>query len=313
MTKPTDQSVVSRSSAQTALQPADPHAVAALKSLGAGKIDDAQKEVGSIGESVWVDRAWKELLLGMIAAERVHLAEAEHRFFEATALTQLAQFDDQHPLADIDTQRMVSLAWHHLGRVYRRQDRPDHARKTHQAAYDLRRRFGQVDEQWETAVELGMDADIASKPEEAVEWYRTAIDLAGRTGTDSLARQARANARLSASLARARRFDEAVSAAREACSLWRRHDHGGADAALANARLGAVLLEQGAALHGGADPGAGEVLRQAVADLSLASRALEAFGTAYDVNVRACEEQIDLAQRLIASHAEDATQRHLDG
>ena len=199
---------------------------------------------------------------------------------------------------DGESLRLAARALNRVGWIYRRKDRSEDAYRTHLAAYSLRRQHGSFEEVWETATELGLDADVARRYEDARRWHRVAIEVAEKTAEEPARRQAIAWANLSRSCGDDGQHDEAVSAARTARDWWREHDLGAVTAARADGKLGGALLRQGEALHGGGEKSAKAVLDESVEWLATAAEALLAFGLDHAAEAQSCLEQKDFAERL---------------
>ncbi len=284
------------------VKPNHERAVLALAAIESDRLADAEKHIAAIPESVIVDRAWKILLHGLIAVEQADSANAEVLLLEAFSLAFVAGWGREETL-DPESLRLGACALHHVGRLYRRRDCPEDAYKVHLAAYDLHERYGSFDELWETAIELGLDADVARRYDDARRWYRIAIEIAGKTSDEPARKQAIAWTYLSTSLTDDGRHDEAVAAAREARDCWREHDITAVTAAQADLKLGRTLLAQGESLHECGDRLAKPILDEAIKWLATAREALLAFGPEYAADARLCLEQQDFAERLIASLA----------
>ena len=282
------------------VKPTHEWAVSALKAIEANRIADAEKHIATIPESPLVDRAWKLLLRGLLAVRQADSAAAELPLLQACSVGLLAGLGREGTV-ERDALRLCALALHHTGRVYRRQDRPKDAFHAHLAAHHLRQQHGSLDELWETAIELGLDADVDRRYQEGQEWHRRAIDIAEKTSEEPACKQALAWSHLAVSYVDSGRHDEAVSAARTAREWWRQHDIGAATAAQADLKLGGVLLKQGEAMHERGDPSAKAVLDEAVEWLAAAHKALQAFGPDHAADTQLCLEQHDFARRLLAS------------
>ncbi len=282
------------------VEPTHERAVSALKAIEANRITDAEKHIAAIPDSPLIDRAWKSLLRGLTSVQQADFAGAEVLLLRACSVGLIAGLGKRENV-DPDALRLCALALHHAGRLYRRQDRPKDAFHAHLAAHHLRQQHGSLDELWEIAVELGLDADVDRRYQEAQKWHRTAIDIAEKTSEEPARRQAVAWSNLAVSYADGGRYDEAVSAARTARDWWRQHDIGAASAAQADLKLGGILLKQGEALHERGDPNAKFPLDEAIKWLAAAHEALQAFGPDDAVDAQLCLEQQDFAQRLLAS------------
>ncbi len=305
------------------VQPTHERAVRALTALAQKRIDDAEKHIAALPDSPMTERAWKLFLRGLVSVEKPDLGAAEPLLLQAFSLA----FADGHggetskrrnvetskhqnvemskgrdvEAVDGDALRLAALVFQHLGWVYRRQDRLDDAYRTHVVAYHLREHHGSFDELWETAGELGLDADVARQYEKAHHWHRVAIEAAQNVSQDRQRKQAIACTNLSTSLTNSGKHDEAVEAARRARVCWREHDAGAVTVPRSNLKLGSTLLAQGEALHDLGDRLAKSVLDEAVELLATAGEELLAFGPANAADARLCLEQKDFARRLLDS------------
>ncbi len=300
------------------IRPTHESALRALVALEQKCIADAEKHIAAIPDSPMSDYAWKIFLRGLAATEQVRLTKAEPLLLQASALALIdANADDReagsefapgerrtgspHARTPADAFRQAARALHHLGWMYRRQNREDNAYRTHLVAYRLREQHGSFDELWETAVELGLDADVARRYEDAQHWHRAATESAGRADDEAKRKQAIAWTNLSTSCTQGGLHDEAVSAARTARGFWREHDVGAVSAAQADLKLGSALLKQGESLHERDDKLARPALDEAGKWLTTAREALLAFGTEHAAEARVCLEQKDFARRLLTS------------
>jgi hypothetical protein len=240
---------------------------------------------------------WKLYLHGCLAIEQADFDVAEPLFLQAFSLAFVNGMGEEDGV-DGESLRLAARVLDRVGWIYRRKDRPVDAIRTHLAAYSLRRQHGSFEEVWETATELGLDADVARRYEDARRWHRVAIEVAEKTAEEPARRQAVAWTNLSRSCGDDGKHDEAVSAARTARNWWREHELGAVTAARADGRLGGALLKQGEALHGGDDKLAKAVLDESVEWLATAAEALAAFGPDHAAEAQSCLEQKDFAERL---------------
>ena len=127
------------------------HARRALAALEARRVADAVTHINEAREFDTLDRVWKTLLRALVAAETTRLSDAEQLLLQSAALAWIASLGDDGATKR-DGLRLGSRILHHLGWVYRRQDRPDHARNTHRAAYRLRQQYGSYEELWACGV-----------------------------------------------------------------------------------------------------------------------------------------------------------------
>ncbi|MFQ5472958.1 MAG: hypothetical protein ACE5FA_08765 [Dehalococcoidia bacterium] len=247
-----------------------------------------------------MDRAWKSLLGGLVAIARGELRKAESELLKASTLACVNALGADE-LNQMEAWRLAGRTLHHLGWVYRRQDRLAEASQTHLAAHRLRDDYGSFDEIWETAIELGLDYDVARNCEEGCRWHRAALQAAKQAASKSDQKQAVAWSYLAASCTDDDRHEEGVSAARSARDCWRAHDIGAVTAAQADMKLGAALLKQGEMLCDRTDELAATVLTEAKEWLTVARDALLAFGGEHTNEAQRCDDQIDFARRLLAT------------
>ena len=236
----------------------------------------------------------------MQALERSELTGAAEFLVSAVALAfEWALPPRQRP--NEDALRLAGRALHQLGWIRRRQDAPDEALHSHQAAYELRTRHGSVLETWETAVELGLDAELTRDSGLAQQWLKAAAELGSTCPEEPERCQALAWTHLSTSLIASRKFEEAVNAARSAKLYWEAHDPSAATCAQADLRLGHALLRAAEALAGHDGERARAHLQESLEALDAARDSLLAFGEGYEADARWCDEQRDFARRLCAA------------
>lgn len=196
---------------------------------------------------------------------------------------------------------LAAAALQKAGLVYRRQDRPHHAYRAHLAAFSLRAVAARPEQTWETAISLGIDADLARRFAVGRMWHRAAIAYGAASAEASDRKQGMAYNNLAGSLIDSGDFADAVEAARHARDHWHRHDLGAVTAARADMNLGYALLRLGASRHDADARGAAGVLDEALTWLASAHEALLAFGVEAAADAEWCAEQRDFAQRLRAS------------
>lgn len=272
----------------------------ALVALRNRRIEDAARHTQAVPIATALDRAWKSLLGGLVAVARGELRNVESYLLEASTLACVSALGADE-LNQMEAWRLAGRILHHLGWVYRRQDRLAEASQTHLAAHRLRDNYGSFDEIWEAAIELGLDYDVARNYDEGCRWYRVALQAAEQAASESDRKQAVAWSHLAASCTDDGRHEEGVSAAHSARDCWRAHDIGAVTAAQADVKLGTALLKQGEMLCDRVDELAGTVLTEAVEWLTAAQNALLAFGGEHTDQARRCDEQIDFARRLLTT------------
>lgn len=258
---------------------------------------EADELIAHLPDVESADRTWRAYLLGLQALERGELAGAAEFLLSAVALAfEWALPPRQRPVED--ALRTAARALYLLGWVRRRQDAPYEGLHAHQAAYELRARHGSVLEIWETAVELGLDAELTRDPALAQQWFQAAAELGSTCPEEPERCQAVAWTQLATSLTTSRKFEEAVSAARSAKLYWQAHDPGAVTVAQADLRLGHALLLAAEALAGHDAERARVHLDDSLEVLDAARDSLLAFGTEYARDARWCDEQRDFARRL---------------
>ncbi len=282
------------------LQPTHERALRAMTAIEEDRLEDAATNADAVPSTPLIARAWKLYLRGRIAVGQAKFEVAEAQLLQAFALSTVAATREQGS-TNTDAMRLSACACHLTAWIYRRWDNPLDAYHTHLAAYRLREVHGSYDELWETAVELGLDADVARRYEDAQRWHHQAIDLGGKTSHEPSRKQAIGWTNLSMSLTQDQQHDAAVTTARAARECWRKHDVGAVSAARADLRLAAALVRHGESLLEGGDATAGRILDEAVELLGDTGEALSAFGPDHAADVRTCREQRDFAKRLRAS------------
>jgi len=279
------------------LQPDHEHAVLAITALNQQRYSDALNHIKEIPETPILQRAWKMFLLGRVHMAQSQLGDAESSLLQAAAMAFIEGMstDQMSPSREL---RLCAGALHHAGKVLRRRDRPDDAWQTHKSAYQLREQHGSPDELWETATELGLDADLARRYEDAHIWFRKALEFADRADQDSQKKRAMVWTHLSNSFAQCDKFDEAVDAARSAHECWVDHDASDVSVAQADLTLGSALLKFAAYLYEQSDSRVESVLDEAMNSLNVARESLLAFGPDHAADVHWCEEQQQFAEKL---------------
>jgi len=278
------------------LAPCHEAAVRTLAAIRSRRLDDALRHLSAIPPSPFEQAAWKDLLSGWIDVERGHTADAEPSLHRAIALSWVGGLTATGLIAT-DFMRLAALGLHLWGRILRRQDRADCALAIHEAAHRLREQFGSFDEVTETAIEIGLDLVIVSDHGQAMVWFDRAVDCARRSDEGML--EAAAHTHRSTSLVELGRFEQAVKAAREAQSLFHRHDSGSSSCALADARLAAVMLKHALALHETGDDRAAALLDDSIIQLQRAEEDLSAFGADFADDIHWCREQLQFAKSLV--------------
>ena len=276
-----------------------------LQRLRAGdartKATDVKRRIDALPDDHALDHRWKRILQGVMAIHQTRLSDAHGYLLEAAALELVDCILTQEERERPDSFRLSALALHHTGLAWRRQERLHEARRVHEAAFQLRERFGSLEESWETAIELGLDEDVAQHWEDAARWYRRAITMAEAFSIGATRQCAVSWRYLSISREQAQAYEESVSAAHKAFEYFVDHDSGGVDVARAVARYGTTLLRHGESLLESCDSRAAEVLRDSADRLKEACDALRAFGQEHESQAQTCTQQMDFAKRLLAS------------
>ena len=284
---------------QGAVTPAHPRAARALEAIERGHTKAARAHLDALPAEESLDGAWRILLSGLLALQQSELEPARELLLRAASLapvwTTAGGPTDLSAALRLSARALESVGW-----IFRRQDHPEQAYRAHLAAFHARCEHGSIEEVWESAVSLGLDADLARRYDVAQNWYHQAIAQAATASQEPHRRQAVAWAHLASSHVEAGQFLEAVSAARTARDCWRRHDPGCLAAALADVKLGYALLKLGQSQYE-SDPGdARAVLVEAVQWLTTSREGLRAFGASQMADVQWCDEQLDFAARLLA-------------
>jgi hypothetical protein len=282
------------------VKPQSERGVRALKALEDGRLADAETNIAAITDSPPDEYAWKCHLGGLLAAARCDPTAALPLFLQAAG-SALVEAYGRVSECDCESLRLAASALDKAGALYRRYDRPADATQAHAAALQLRKAHGSVEEEWETAVNLGLDADLARRYADAAAWHRTAVELGSRASEESARLRAIASSHLSKTLLADEDFQGSVAAARDAGELWRKHDAGELSAIRAELNLGHALLKLGESLHGDDVARARSALDEALTSLNGASKELAAFGPQCGPDVKWSEEQIDFAKRLLDS------------
>lgn len=282
------------------VQPTETRAIRALKALAENRIKDAQTNVDALGDSPIQTLAWKLFLQGTIHGERREFSTALPVLVRSVSAALVAAFKMESAV-DGEAIRLSASGLERIGRIRRRQDRPEDACRAHVAAYLLRQEHGSHEEVWESALSLGVDAELAGRPEEARAWYQTAIHVGAAATHDSMRKQAVAWSNVSVSLRQSGRHVEAVDAAKTARDCWCEHDVGAVDTARADMNLGHALLGLGESLHDQDSREAQVALREAVEWLTAAHEALLPYGPEAAPDVQWCLDQLDFARRLLVA------------
>ena len=282
------------------IAPTHDRATRALIALADDRLRDARMNIDAMPRATATDRAWCRLIAGMVALHSGRFSEAEDHLLVAAGSCALEQ-DHADGRVGRDVPRLRALCWHHLGRTYRRQDDLDRAVFVHESAYRIRHRHGAPEELAESAVELGMDADVLGLHEDAQDWYHRALDWAKQATEDPLRIQALIWTKLVSSFMGSGHGVQAVEAAGHARDCWRQHDITSADCARADMVLAGAQLKLAETLHDTEPASAAEALQIAIDGLGEACESLLAFGEDQMPHAKWCADQKDFAERLLAS------------
>ncbi len=282
------------------VSPSAESAKRALRALAEHRLTHAEENIEAITLRGAAEDVWTAILQGMLQAARLNFPTAE-QYMRGALLDLQNHTSDEKQVLNPYLPRVSAFANHQLGIVHRRQDRPKAAYDAHLAAYRHRDEFGSFEELWESALALGIDLDLAGDHADGQNWFRTAIAAAARAEETPAEKQAVAWTHLAESLLQEERWQDAVQAAVSARSWWHAPDISAPSAARADMRLGHAVLRHGAALLESGAPTAGESLTEALRILREVRESFEAFGAAFVADRAYCDEQIDFAERLIAS------------
>lgn len=280
--------------------PGDEIAQRAIAALDEHRYPDVDLLLAEIPRETPIQRAWGLYLDARLGIDRTEFEDAT-AFLTESAVLALTSAHGYEDVVDGDAMRLAALVFQKLGWIRRRRDDPDHAYRTHRAAMALREAHGSIEEMWETAVSLGIDADLGRRFAEGRRWHRRAIDLGSESSKEPDKKRGIALTNLAASLTDSGDHTAAVEAAQRAREAWTAHDVSGVAVPKADMNLGFALLKQGEALHDTDRATAATALTNARSLLGDAREALTAFGGDYAADARWCDEQIDFAERLMAT------------
>ncbi len=267
----------------------------AWRAIEENRLPDAKKHAAVAPNTNTIDQAWTSVIEAKLAVAYDALSDAQRHYESARDLLDAA--DNQDELSP-STRRLLATALMGLGTVYRRQDRPAKASPTHQKAFELFSALGSIEEAWACAHELGLDADIHKRYDQAITWFKQAVELAGNTASQPAKKQAITwNATARSFMARGL-HERSVQAARSARKLWHRHDHTAVCATHADAALGEALVKL-AEHNWEANPAAAmTALDESIVVLENAVDSLRAFGPSFTDPAQLCSEHLDFARRL---------------
>ncbi len=294
---PTQPSPASVSKVTGFVQPTHDRAARGMKALVEDRLADARRNTEAIPDVLSSDRAWKQYLAGLIAFRSGELTAALKALHKAAAL---ALECGNRGEGGGEMFRLACAALACLGRVHRRCERFQEAIESHGLGYQLAGEHGSADEQWDSALELGLDFHTSQRLDEAQAWFARAADHARHAWEQPIAKQARAEEKRSAALLASGRHQQALEAAQAARDLWQSHSPGCIESFRAEAELGHVMLIQGQESIDIDSARANELLHRATELLAHSRNELAAFGEQAAADVRSCDEQLDFARRLTA-------------
>jgi Flp pilus assembly protein TadD len=306
------------------LAPTHERAVRAIKALAESRLGDAESNIVALPDEPGEHRVWKHWLSGRLALAKENLFEAESSLLQAAALAWLDgastanttigsatanadEFLHHHWELKPESGRLLGAVWEHLGCLYRRQERCEEARRAHRVAIQLRSAFGSLEEQWESAIGLGLTETIAGRPDESRKWYQAAFECAGRAAEAADEKTAETWQCLAASLMEQGEYVKAAQAARKAREAWRRCNAGTISAAQSELSLGRVLLRCAETPFASDSAEVPRILDEAVECLESAEESLAAFGANAADSARICTQLLDFAGRLREGHRVELT------
>ncbi len=162
---------------------------------------DATVEPGGTVRRSQAVLAWRLVLEGELRFAKGDLGPAESRFMQAavvalacgTGFQQVGRASPAVPPSDENVGRsptyqalpspnlrLAAYALDRAGCVYRRLDQPGDAVIVHEQAYSLRQQAGSFEELAQSASNLGLDADMRPRFDEARKWHGIAVENARR-------------------------------------------------------------------------------------------------------------------------------------
>lgn len=282
------------------VQPTHERAIRAIAARLDGRARDARQNIEAVPEDARIHRAWKCFLDGLLALDVGDSPRAASLLLQAVATAMILDLSADGR-RDAPALRLAAAALESLGFLDRRRERCEDAYSTHLAAYRLRSEHGSLEEMWESAISLGLDADLARRYDQAQGWYRTAIEHAELAAEEPAKKQAAGWSHLALSLMESGRHEASIGAARSARQLWHECAMEAVEAAKADMLLGRTLLKQGESLFESDPRRAGELLAEAVDALHAAREDLLAFGAEFTTDADTCRDLSDYTDRLQAS------------
>lgn len=282
------------------LAPSCDEAARAYDAIQRGYIERAKKHAASASSDRPADHAWLRFIDGLICIAEGRMRAAQPLLIEAAAFG-MAAAPSSTGEPESCMIRLSAEAMHHLGRVHRRAESTDLAKRAHLSSYRLRQQFGTLQEQWASMIELGLDHEVAQDDIVAGQWYEKAVNQAKLVNESPHEKQAQAWTHLTACRSRRGLLQESVQAARSAHQCWIRHDAGGSAAAQAEGQVGASLLEWAESLTEQQPDCSRDLLDESVTRLACAAESLLAFGPSFATEARSLLDQQDIATRIRAS------------
>ena len=282
------------------IEPKHERARRALIALRAGRLRDVREHIDALPVRTSMDCGWKFLLASLLAAEQGDLTAAKMLLLDAATALAPSDLEDPKEVEETDSQekRLAALVHEKLGWVHRHQDRPDEARDFHMRAFQMRKQHGSLEELWETACSLGLDADLAGHDGDAQAWHLFALGIAKQVAEEPDKKQAVAWANLSRSFQRAGMQNRAVEAARNSRDKWLAHDPGHINTPRAELHLGHTILKLAEGLMDRDPKRTAGLLDEAILSFDSALEALLAFGPQAAADSRWSADQGDFARRL---------------
>jgi len=317
--------------------PSDPSAAAAMRTLRAGRLAQATKLIAALPDTMALPRAWKHFMQADLARRRQAIGQEEGELLKTIGVLQSIGCGAEHLEAapmptgtephrddaatDVDdpregrlsdpahdafdhaeARRLMIHALSELGRIFRRREDADSARRVHLRTWQYVARVDTGNDRWMVASEIGLDEDVAGRIEEAKSWHARAVELAQRAAVNPHAKHARSATLLANTLWAGSDAAGSIQAARQACAAWRRHDAAAVQVPRADLFLAGRLLDgAGQALERDHIEEAQARVREARSLLGETREALAAFDAPARLDLALCDELREFADRLHAS------------
>lgn len=277
------------------LRPRDEYALRACKALYEHRLADAATNIKAITADSLSDQAWLHLLTGRLMVAEKNFSQAKPELLQSAGLAFAAAAGAAPPS---ELHRVAASALNLVGWIYRRQDQPTFATSVHDTALELRITHGTIDEQWETTIELGLDAELARDLDKAQQWYTKAIETVGKLDTPHDQHLAFNYDHLARVFLAREATQQAVDAARSARTHWRAHDMRLVSAARADLALGNALLIHAEHHLMSAPQTVQTAIDESVELLEKARDAIAAFGPRHTDEVSRCQQHLEVAKKL---------------